>query len=92
MRNGCSLIDFDVIFPIKIIAIHKITELWKCLKKAAKKNLTIFIFNLKINFYRKKCIFRIKNNAFSDRSKQDFFDETIRIKKFLFSQKIRRNN
>ena len=57
IKTGYILIDFDVIFSIQISGFIKSLNFGSNLKKTARKNLKIFIFHIKINFYGWKNIF-----------------------------------
>ena len=89
IKAAYSLIYIDVIFPIQSSEFIKSLNFGSNLKKNCnKKNLNLFIFHLEIDFYRYKNICCIWNRIFSDRSKLDLFDETIRIQNFHFSLKL----
>ena len=82
------MIHFVVIFPVQLSKFKKSVYFGSNLKKTARKNLKIFIFHIKINFYSWKNIFSMWNRVYSDRSELDLSDETIRIQKFHFSRKL----
>ena len=81
---------FNVIFSIQSLEFIKSLNLESNLKKKTeKKTLKLFIFHLKMFFYRLKMLFIfISNIIYSDRSKLDISDETIRIQNFYFGRKL----
>ena len=67
----------------------KVTELWKYIeKRPAKENLRVYIFHLRIDFYRWQNIFLVWNSVYSDISELDLSDETIRITKISFQSEV----
>ena len=60
MKTGCSLIDFDVIFPMQPLEFTKSLDFGTIYLKTTYKKMKIFNLNLENYFYEKKYLMNLK--------------------------------
>ena len=79
IKTGSILIAFNVIFPVQFSEFIKSVSFGRNFKKIAWKKNIYINFHIKFDFYRWKIFSLIYNEVYSDRSKLNLSDGTIRI-------------
>ena len=80
--------DCSAIFPMQLSEFIRSLNFGSNMKKNCIKKRKNLLLHLKIIFLDEDIFFFIYNKEYSDRSELDLSNETIRIPKFYFCQKL----